>query len=54
MRRRNVIAGLVSTTATWSLAAHAQQSATPVIGFLGPGLAEFRRRSCEGFSARPK
>lgn len=40
MRRRNVIAGLVSTTATWSLAAHAQQSATPVIGFLGPGLAE--------------
>jgi putative tryptophan/tyrosine transport system substrate-binding protein len=50
MRRRNLIAGLVITTVTWPLAAHAQQPAIPVVGFLGvtsagsqPYLAAFRQ-----------
>jgi putative ABC transport system substrate-binding protein len=51
MRRRNFIAGLVIPTVTWPLAAHAQQPAMPVVGFLGSDtpdlyadrLREFRR-----------
>jgi putative ABC transport system substrate-binding protein len=50
MRRRNLIAGLVITTVTWPLAVHAQQSAMPVVGFLGvssagaqPYLVAFRQ-----------
>jgi putative ABC transport system substrate-binding protein len=50
MRRRNLIAGLVITTVTWPLAAHAQQPAMPVVGILGvnsvgtqPYLAAFRQ-----------
>ena len=39
MRRRNFIAGLVSTTATWPLAAHAQKS-LPRIGWLVFGDAK--------------
>src|SRR5262249_60606854 len=49
MRRRSLLAGLVVATVTWPLAAHAQQPAIPVVGFLGvtsagtqPYLTAFR------------
>ena len=40
MRRRDFVKGLVGTTASWPLRAHAQQAAIPVVGFLHSGIEE--------------
>ena len=49
MRRRDFIKGVVGSAATWPLAARAQQSSMPVIGYLGPGSAQSDAFRVTGF-----
>ena len=50
MRRRDFIGLLGGTAAVWPFSGFAQQRATPVVGFLGPGL-EARRHWLAAFRA---
>jgi len=49
MRRRNFIAGLASTTATWPLSAGAQQPSIPVVAFLSGRSADTSVRVATAF-----
>ena len=49
MHRREFIKVVVGSAATWPLAARAQQSSMPVIGYLGPGSAQSDAFRVTGF-----
>jgi putative ABC transport system substrate-binding protein len=49
MRRRNFIKGIIGSAAAWPLAARAQQSAQPVVGFIRDGSAETNARYAAAF-----
>jgi putative ABC transport system substrate-binding protein len=49
MRRRDFIAGLASTTASWPLIAHAQHAVLPVVGLIRDGSADSATRYLAAF-----
>src|SRR6516164_5171409 len=49
MRRRNFIAGLASTTASWPLTAYAQHAVVPVVGLIRDGSADTAARYVAAF-----
>ena len=49
MRRRNFIAGLASTTASWPLTTYAQQAVLPVVGLIRDGSADTAARYVAAF-----